>query len=100
MQIIDKYMDIPEFGVTMLSKKVAMSTPVLYRKLKATTGMSVNDFIKSLRMKKAAQLLQTKQYTVSDTAYAIGYFDRKYFSKEFKKLYGVTPTEFKSLLEA
>lgn len=94
MQVVDEHMDNPEFSVAMLSRKVAMSVPVLYRKLKATTGMSVNDFIKSLRMKKAAQLLQTKQYTVGTTALAVGYFDRKYFSKEFKKQYGVTPTEF------
>lgn len=94
MALVDEYMDDPEFGVDMFARKVAMSPPILYKKLKAVTGMSVNDFIKSLRLKRAAQLLQQKQMTVTEVCYAIGYNDRKYFSKEFKKLYGKTPTDF------
>jgi YesN/AraC family two-component response regulator len=56
--------------------------------------MSVNDFIKSLRLKKAAALILKKQHTVYEVAYMVGYADRKYFSKEFKKQFGKTPTEF------
>jgi ligand-binding sensor domain-containing protein/signal transduction histidine kinase/DNA-binding response OmpR family regulator len=94
MEIIDEHMDNPEFGVGMLSTKVAMSQPVLYKKLKALTDMSVNDFIKSIKLKKAAQLLLQKQLTVYEVAYAVGYNDRKYFSQEFKKQFGKTPTEY------
>ena len=95
IQIIEEYMDEPEFGVPMLSRKVAMSQPVLYKKLKAVTNMSVNDFIKSLRLKKAAQLLFQKEMTVVDVANAVGFNDRKHFSQEFKKQFGKTPSEFK-----
>jgi AraC-like DNA-binding protein len=84
----------PEFGVDMLARKVAMSQPVLYKKLKAVTNMSVNDFVKSLRLKKAAGLLRQKQYTVYEVAYMVGYNDRKYFSREFKKQFGKTPKEY------
>jgi len=94
VQLVEEHMDEPEFGVEMLSRKVAMSQPVLYKKLKALTNMSVNDFVKSLRLKKAASLLLKKQYTVYEVAYMVGYADRKYFSKEFKKQFGKTPTEF------
>ncbi len=94
MLIIDEHMDDPEFGVAMLSTKVAMSQPILYKKLKALTDMSVNDFIKSIRLKKAAYLLQQKQMTVYEIAYAVGYNDRKYFSQEFKKQFGKTPSDY------
>ncbi len=92
--LVEEHMDDPDFGVDMLSKKVAMSQPVLYKKLKAVSNMSVNDFIKSLRLKKAAELIRTRQHTVYQVAYMVGYNDRKYFSKEFKKQFGKTPTEF------
>lgn len=94
IQLVDVHMDHPEFGVEMLSKKVAMSAPILYKKIKAVTGLSVNDFVKSLRLKKAAELLLQKQLTVYEVAYAVGYSDRKYFSKEFKKQFGKNPSEF------
>lgn len=92
--LAEEYMDNPEFGVEMLSRKCAMSRPVLYKKIKALTNMSVNDFVKSLRLKKAALLLQQKQLTVNEICFAIGYNDRRYFSREFKKQFGKTPTEY------
>ncbi|MCG2616944.1 response regulator [Terrimonas sp. NA20] len=94
IQIVEENMDNPDFGVDMLSRKVAMSAPVLYKKIKAVSKMSVNDFVKSLRLKKAAQLLQEKRLTVYEVAYAVGYSDRKYFSQEFKKQFGKTPSEY------
>ncbi|UYQ92089.1 response regulator [Chitinophaga horti] len=94
MALVEEYMDDPDFGVDMLAKKVAMSQPVLYKKLKAVTNMSVNDFIKSLRLKKAAELIRTKKHTVYQVAYMVGYSDSKYFSREFRKQFGKTPTEY------
>ncbi|HJT73798.1 MAG TPA: ATP-binding protein, partial [Chitinophaga sp.] len=92
--LVDEYMDDPEFGVDILARKLAMSQPVLYKKLKAVTNMSVNDFVKSLRLKKAAALIRTRQHTVYEVAYMVGYADRKYFSREFKKQFGKNPSEF------
>ncbi|TDE17212.1 hybrid sensor histidine kinase/response regulator transcription factor [Dyadobacter psychrotolerans] len=94
VQITEELMDNPEFGVVMLAEKVNMSQSVLYKKLKAITDMSVNDFLKSIRLKKAAQLLEQNKMTVYEVAYAVGYDDRKYFSKEFKKQFGKTPSEY------
>lgn len=62
--------------------------------------MSVNDFVKSLRLKKAAQLLLETDLTVYEVAYSVGYNDRKYFSKEFKKQFGKLPSAFKGNEEA
>lgn len=81
------------FGVDFLAKEMGMSQPVLYKKLNAVTNLSVNNFIKNYRFKKATQLLRSES-NISEVAYAIGFSDRKYFSKEFKKHFGKTPTDY------
>jgi len=96
MTIIEDNISNEEFGVPYLSAEVGMSQPVLYKKVKALTNLSVNDFVKSIRLKKAAQLLEEKQFTVYEVAYAVGFADSKYFSKEFAKQFGVTPSAFKN----
>ncbi|MET0464994.1 MAG: two-component regulator propeller domain-containing protein [Chitinophagaceae bacterium] len=91
--VIDDLMDDPEFNVGTLAYKMNMSAPILYKKIKALTGLTVNDFIKSLRLKKAAELLLQKDRNVAEVAYMVG-FNRKHFTEEFKKTYGKTPSEF------
>jgi ligand-binding sensor domain-containing protein/signal transduction histidine kinase/DNA-binding response OmpR family regulator len=91
---IEEHLSDPEFGVPMLASETAMSQPVLYKKLKALTGLSVNDFIKSIRLKKAAQLLRQKELNVYEVANAVGFNDRKYFSQEFKKQFGRSPSDY------
>ncbi|SHL39342.1 Two component regulator propeller [Chitinophaga jiangningensis] len=97
--LVEEHMEDQEFGVDMLARKVAMSQPVLYKKLKAVTNMSVNDFIKSLRLKKAAALIRTREHTVYQVSYMVGYNDPKYFSREFKKQFGKTPSEYAGAAE-
>jgi len=94
IKIVEENFDNPDFGVEMLARKVTMSTPILYKKIKAVSNMSVNDFIKSLRLKKATQLLADPQMTVYEAAYAVGYNDLKHFRQEFKKQFGKTPSEY------
>lgn len=94
IHIIENNMDNENLGVDFLSEKIGMSSSVLYKKLKAVTNLSINEFSKSIRLKRAAQLLKQKQFTVYEIGYMIGYSDRKYFSREFKKQFGKTPTEY------
>lgn len=94
LQFIEERMDDPEFGVEMLSRHMAMSVPVLYKKLKALTGMSVNDFIKSIRLNRAAALLREQRLNVNEVSMEVGFRDRRYFSQEFRKQFGKTPREF------
>ena len=92
--IIEENLLNDNFGIDFLSKELAMSTPILYKKVKAITNMSVNNFVKTYRFKKAINLIKVG-HNISEAAYAVGFSDRKYFSKEFKKLYGVSPSEYK-----
>lgn len=94
ISIIEAHIDDPELNVTMLSRKVAMSYGVLYKKLAAITGLTIHDFIKSIRLKKAAYLLTQKGSTIYEVAYQVGFSDRKYFSKEFKKQFGKNPSDY------
>ncbi|WP_025762053.1 hybrid sensor histidine kinase/response regulator transcription factor [Dyadobacter tibetensis] len=85
----------PKFGVNEIALQSGISVSVLYKKLKVLTGMTVNDFVKVLRMKRAMQLLETGLHNVNEVATAVGYNDTKYFSREFKKIYGKNPNEIR-----
>lgn len=94
MAIIETNFSIDDFNVNTLAAEVGMSTPILYKKIKALTGLTVNNFIKSVRLKRAAQLLKQNTYTVYEVAYMVGFSDSKYFSKEFIKQFGRTPSDY------
>lgn len=98
MEIIEKNMDEPDFKVTDLAKKIGMSQTVLYKKIKALTDLSISDFIKSIRLKRSAQLLQSPvKMTIAEIAYMVGFSDPKYFTKEFRKQYGQSPSEYAAI---
>jgi len=91
---IEKKMANEDFVIPELAAEVGMSQPVLYKKIKALTDLSVNDFIKSIRLKKAAFLLSQGMHNVSEVAYLVGFNDPKYFSREFRKQFGETPKTY------
>jgi len=71
-----------------------LSRTQLFRKIKALTGLSPNDFIKDIRLKRAAEMIRQKVDIITQIGYAVGFNDQSYFTKCFKKQFGVTPTEF------
>lgn len=85
----------PDFNVEKLSDTLALSRGHLHRKIKELTGTTPVDFLRNYRLKKAAALLKQGQYSVSEIAYRTGFSSPAYFSKCFKTLYGVTPTEYR-----
>lgn len=82
------------FGVPELAKDIGMTSPVLYKKIRAVTDLTVNDFIKSIRLKKAEALLKEGIHNVAEVAYLVGFNDPKYFSREFKKQYGINAKNY------
>jgi ligand-binding sensor domain-containing protein/signal transduction histidine kinase/DNA-binding response OmpR family regulator len=91
---IEENMAEPSLNVEELAAAVNMSRVTLYRKLKALTNQTIIEFIRLIRLKKAARLLATQQYNVNEVAYMTGFSDVDYFRKWFKKEFGKTPTEF------
>jgi signal transduction histidine kinase/ligand-binding sensor domain-containing protein/DNA-binding response OmpR family regulator len=94
MKIIEDNLTNEQFNVQVLVKESNMSQSAFYRKLKVLTGQSVIEFIKDVRLKRAAQLLATKQYRVAEVASMVGMEDLKNFRNSFQKLYGVSPSEY------
>ena len=92
-QIEAVYAD-PEYNVEKLSETLGLSRGHLHRKIKELTGTAPVEFLRTYRLNKATQLLRQNTYTVSEVAYLTGFSSPAYFSKCFKAVYGVTPTEY------
>lgn len=91
---LEENMGNADYAVEDLGRDIGMSRMQLYRKLKALTGQSPNEFIRTIRLKRAAQLLEQKQLTVAEVTYEVGFNDLQYFRECFKKQFGVTPSEY------
>lgn len=85
----------PALNVDLLCKEMNMSKVQLYRKIKAITGSTINDFIQSVRIERAKDLLSATDLSLSEIAYKCGYSSSSYFSRNFKKAVGKSPSEWK-----
>lgn len=94
IQCVEENMDNSDFSVEMLSKEMGMSRVHLYKKLLSITGKTPIEFIRILRLKRAAQLLGKSQLTVSEVAYQVGFNNPKYFSRYFKEEFGMLPSVY------
>lgn len=95
LQLIEKNISNPDYSVDDLSKDIGMSRSGLYPKIQSITGLTPNNFIRSIRLKRAAQLLQTTQHTVAEIAWMTGFNSLKYFNKYFKEDFAKTPTQYR-----
>lgn len=91
--IEENYSD-PDFSIEKGSEKLGLSRVHLYRKVKELSGITPTDFLRNYRLKKASALLRQRSGTISEVAYATGFGSPAYFSKCFKAVYNITPTEF------
>lgn len=93
-EIIEENMGNPDFNVQMLAERLNISRSGLFAKVKAITDITPNEMIQIVRLRKAARLLKTKQYRVSEVAYQVGFNNPSYFSKCFQKQFGMKPGEY------
>ena len=93
-KIIDENLDKPNFDIDLLAEKVGMSRSQFYRKIKALTNKSGNEFITTFRMNKAAKILISGYCNISETAYKVGYTAPNSFTRAFVKYYGLSPSDF------
>lgn len=90
--LIERNLSKVDLTTTFLCRELGMSSSKLYRKIKELTDLAPNEFIRTLRLKKSAQLLKTKKYNVSEVTNFIGFNDPLYFSRCFKKQFGFPPS--------
>lgn len=94
MTYVENNLQNQDLTTESLGVELAMSHSTLYRKLKALTGLTINEFIRSIRIKRAAQLLETGEYSVSEAAFETGFSEVKYFRNYFKEQFGCLPSEY------
>jgi DNA-binding response OmpR family regulator len=94
VEIIERNIDDPDYDIETFSSDVGVSRMQLYRKLEALTNMTVKEFIRDIRIKRAAQLLEQNKANVSEITYQVGFRDLAYFRKCFREYYGVSPSEY------
>lgn len=94
MKIIEERLFDSEFKIEDIHSEVGMSRSQFFRKIKALTDQTAGEFVKSLRLKKAAELLTREKIRISDVCYEVGFTDPKYFGKVFRKHFGMSPSDF------
>ena len=95
MAYMEEQMDNAELTIDEFAEQLMLSRTIFYRKLKSIIGLTPVDFIREIRIKRAVQLIDSGEYNFSQIAYMTGFNDPKYFSKCFKKVIGITPSEYK-----
>ena len=90
-------MSSPDCSVETMSRDMGMSRTHLYKKMMALTGLSPQEFIRSMRLKRGAMLLNSSQLTISEIAFMVGFNNPKYFTRHFKNEFGVLPSKYIAL---
>jgi ligand-binding sensor domain-containing protein/signal transduction histidine kinase/DNA-binding response OmpR family regulator len=94
LQVIDTQLVNPDFDVERLCLEMGMSRTRLYQKIKNISRQSIGDFIRTIRLKKAVQIMTHEDVSLTEVMYRIGIQTQSYFTKAFKKEFGKTPTQF------
>jgi DNA-binding response OmpR family regulator len=92
--IVERHLEDENFTVKNLLAEMSMSHSTLFRKVKSISGLSVNVFIRFIRLRKAAELFVSTDYNVNETAFMVGIKDAKYFREQFNKLFKMNPSEY------
>ncbi len=94
LSIVEENIANPDFTVIEFGKELGLSRMKLYRKLKNLTGQSANEFIRTIRLKRAAQLIEQDQMTIAEITYEVGFNDLQYFRECFKKHFNIIPSKY------
>ncbi len=94
MSIVTENLSLEELGVVFIAEKMCMSQSTLYRKIMAIAGVSTNEYIRSIRLARAVEMLRSGSYSITEIAYSTGFGSHSSFGKAFKKEYGMSPTDY------
>jgi len=98
--MVEAHLGDDKYSVEQLSSELCMSRMTFYRKIQSATGQKPTEFIRTIRLRRAAALLRKGQMTISEICFATGFASVSYFSRCFRTLYGVSPTQFMEHPEA
>lgn len=92
--ITENHLNNPDFSIKILADEVGMSHSALYKKVKTISGKTINEFIRYIKLRSAAQLFIHSEHNVNQVAFQSGFSDIKYFREQFQKLFGLRPSEY------
>ena len=96
-ETVEKHLDNSDFNILTFSREMKLGRTKFFHKIKSITGQTPNEFIISVRLKKATDLLNSNpEYSISEVSYKVGFTSPKYFSKCYKKYHGVSPSDLRS----
>ena len=99
VKLVEENMNNPDFLVEDLCREMGMSRVYFYKKITTLTDKTPSEFIRFIRLKRAASMLEKSQLYINEVAYRVGFNDVKYFRKYFKDEFGVSPTDYKKRFE-
>jgi len=94
MTVVERNISNPDFDIELFATEAGVSRMQLYRKFSALTNMTVKEFVRSIRLKRAAQLLTEKKMTVTEIAFTVGFRDLSHFRKCFHREFGMSASEY------
>jgi signal transduction histidine kinase/ligand-binding sensor domain-containing protein/DNA-binding NarL/FixJ family response regulator len=94
IRVVEEHITDPDFNLQILASELNVSYSGMYKKIKMISGQPANSFIRSIRLRKAAQLFVHSDLNILETAYAVGIKDIKYFREQFKKVFDLKPSEY------
>ncbi len=94
ISLVEKNLSNDQYTIEALSSDLCMSRMTLYRKIQAATGQKPTEFMRTIRLRRAAELLREGQRTITEITYDTGFSSVSYFSRCFRAMYGVPPTQF------
>jgi AraC-like DNA-binding protein len=97
LDLLEKSMGQPDFNIDSICKSIGISRAQLYRKIKSLTGVSPNNFLKELRLRKAMRLIRQQYGNVAEIAYETGFANPSYFSSLFQRRFGMLPSQFRRM---
>ena len=95
MKVINENLSNPQLNIETLAQEIGISRTHLYRSMKEITGLNPSDFVRTIRLRQAAELLKDKNLNITQVAYSVGFSSQTHFSSAFKKQYGISPTKYK-----
>ena len=93
-EIVERNLNNPDFDVSDFGRELGMSRTQLYRKIHAVSGQSVKEFIRIIRLKKAAELLLKREKNISEVAFTVGFNSLSYFTTSFTEYFGMNPKKY------
>jgi len=96
IEVIENRLSEEDFGIEQFGKEVGMSRMQLHRKLKALSGKSASNYLRSIRLTKAKKMIEEKKGNISEIAYSVGFSSPQYFTRCFKEEFGYPPSDLRS----